>query len=114
MFRSYIHLMGFTLSEISIATWKSYLSQSDMPENEKNMYYDLFKEELSLSQQCVKSLTGKNNLLWYRPWLEKSIELRTPIIHPLNALQIIALKSKNHRLLRETVTGIASGMMTTG
>lgn len=114
MFRSYIHLMGFTLAKVSLGAWQSYLEQSDILEEDKKHYFKLFQQELKVSKSCIQFITGKSDLLWYRPWLSRSIELRTPIIHPLNALQIVALKSQNHRLLRETVTGIASGMLTTG
>jgi phosphoenolpyruvate carboxylase len=36
------------------------------------------------------------------------------MIHPLNLLQILAEKRKDRQLLRLTVTGISSGMLTTG
>jgi phosphoenolpyruvate carboxylase len=54
-----------------------------------------------------------------RPWLEESIHYRAPMIHPLNLLQIELLKQQHwseddERLFRETVTGIAAGMLTTG
>jgi phosphoenolpyruvate carboxylase len=36
------------------------------------------------------------------------------MIHPLNLLQVLAIQSKDFNLLRYTVTGISSGMLTTG
>jgi phosphoenolpyruvate carboxylase len=59
-------------------------------------------------------ISGKENLLWHRPWLGESIKYRSSMIHPLNILQLLALKNKNSALLRETVTGVACGMLTTG
>ena len=58
-------------------------------------------------------------LLADREWLKESIYLRSPMIHPLNLLQIQTLKRKRltpqeELLFRETVTGIAAGMLTTG
>ena len=37
------------------------------------------------------------------------------MIHPLNLIQLATLKdNRDAAMIRETVTGIASGMMTTG
>jgi phosphoenolpyruvate carboxylase len=63
----------------------------------------------------VREVSGSSNLLWYRPWLGTSVMLRSAMIHPLNLIQILNRGPKaNQRLVRETATGIASGMMTTG
>ena len=55
----------------------------------------------------------------YPTWLEESIRYRAPMIHPLNLLQIELLArpewdESEAELFRETVTGIAAGMLTTG
>lgn len=60
-----------------------------------------------------------DTLLPDRPWLAESIRYRAPMIHPLNLLQIELLAKPEWneaevRLFRETVTGIAAGMLTTG
>ena len=52
--------------------------------------------------------------LFFRPWLMESIRLRSAVINILNVIQIIAIQRKEEKLLRETVTGIACGMLTTG
>ena len=54
-----------------------------------------------------------------RAWLGESIHYRAPMIHPLNLLQIDVLAAgrgspARDALFRETVTGIAAGMLTTG
>jgi phosphoenolpyruvate carboxylase len=36
------------------------------------------------------------------------------MIHPLNLLQVLAMEERDTRLMRETVTCISCGMMTTG
>ena len=73
------------------------------------------KDALDLAQ----SSTRDGALLSYRPWLRESIHLRAPMIHPLNLLQLEVLTKqrlgKAEELpFRETVTGIAAGMLTTG
>ncbi len=114
VFRSYINLMGFTLAKVSLGVWRTYLSRTELDKNVQESVYELVSREYKETVYCIKDLSGSNELLWHKPWLGASISLRNPLIHPLNALQLIALKNQDHTLLRETVTGIASGMMTTG
>jgi phosphoenolpyruvate carboxylase len=76
--------------------------------------YQEFEMEYRAALFFVRAITGQRKLLWYKPWLGASIELRAPMIHPLNLLQILTLESRSVLLIRETVTGISSGMMTTG
>lgn len=114
LFRSYIHVMGFTLSKVSLGVWGAYLSHSDIDEEVQNSVHELVSVEYQMALQCIHEISASKELLWYKPWLGVSISLRNPLIHPLNALQLVALKYKDNTLLRETVTGIASGMMTTG
>jgi phosphoenolpyruvate carboxylase len=84
---------------------------------------DELLEELSGDYAAAKDLAlqalGGGTLLPERPWLEESIRYRAPMIHPLNLLQIELLTKEEWseaevRLFRETVTGIAAGMLTTG
>ena len=70
--------------------------------------------EYRLACEFVHTVSGNRSLLWFRPWLETSIRLRSPMIHPLNLLQVLAMEERDTRLMRETVTGISCGMMTTG
>ncbi len=62
----------------------------------------------------VHTLSGEKRLIAHRPWLEESIHLRSPHIHILNLLQILAIEDHDEALLRETLVGIACGMLTTG
>lgn len=114
LFRTYIKALGFTLEKVVLEIFGLYLFESKLPKEVAQDFYDRFKKELSLSRKAMKEITDEESLLWYRPWLETSISLRSPLIHPLNVLQLLALREHDVPLLRETVTGIASGMLTTG
>lgn len=91
----------------------SYLEEL-LPEDDFIKWKEIFISELERTIEFFKFLTGEENFIWFRPWLEESIDLRSPKIDPLNFLQIYALKNKEVELLRETVTGVACGMLTTG
>ncbi len=114
LFRSFLHVLGFTLAKVELPLWNFYLSQSKLPESEKSKYKKQFADEYRLALQFYKAVTGESDLLWFRPWLSESIHLRSAMIHPLNLLQILAEKEHDFALLRVAVTGVASGMLTTG
>ena len=114
MFGSFIKLLGFTLAKVELPIWRMYLSLSSLSEPEQEELFAQFCAEYKKSLRFVREVSGERNLLWFRPWLGESVRLRSSMIHPLNLLQILALKSGDERLLRETVTGIASGLLTTG
>lgn len=114
LFRSFVKLLGFTLAKVELPVWAIYLSKSALDRKEIHEVMAEFLREYGLAVKFVRSLTGKANLLWFRSWLGESITLRAPMIHPLNLIQVLALKEGNSELIRETVTGISSGMMTTG
>lgn len=114
LFGSYIKALGFTLEKIEMDVFGLYLFESKLPENVASSFHERFKKELSLCRKALWEMTGQKSMLWYRPWLETSISLRSPLIHPLNVLQLLALRDHDVPLLRETVTGVASGMLTTG
>ncbi len=114
VFSSYIKVLGFTLSKVDLEVFSFYLNSSSLSKDLVNSTLKRFRSELELSQKAVREITGQESLLWFRPWLETSIALRSPLIHPLNILQVLALQEHDVPLIRETVTGVASGMMTTG
>ncbi|MBV2168018.1 MAG: phosphoenolpyruvate carboxylase [Bdellovibrio sp.] len=114
LFSSYIKVLGFTLAKIELEVFALYLHSSPLPEVVVKGFLRKFQDEYESCQKAVHEISGEKSLLWYRPWLETSIQLRSPLIHPLNVLQILALEKKDIPLLRETVTGVASGMLTTG
>jgi phosphoenolpyruvate carboxylase len=111
---SFIKSLGFTLRKVELPIWKLYLERLDLSKNEIEGLFSVFCEEYELTLKFINAITGESNLLWFRHWLGQSIYFRSSMIHPLNLIQIEALKRNNEELLRETVTGIACGMMTTG
>jgi phosphoenolpyruvate carboxylase len=113
-FRSYIHVLGFTLAKVQLPVWNFYLHESRLTPAEKKRFIREFAEQYQASLRFFSQLTGAKDPLYFRPWLSESIRLRSPMIHPLNLLQILAEKDRDLTLLRIAATGIASGMLTTG
>ena len=111
---SYVKALGFTLAKIDLGVWKLYLEKSSLGKEEKEKIFSEFEKELKLTHKFFKEVTGEKSLLWFRPWLQHSIDLRSSMIHPINLCQIESLRRKDHDLLRTSVTGIACGMLTTG
>ncbi|NUN05565.1 MAG: phosphoenolpyruvate carboxylase [Bdellovibrio sp.] len=114
LFRSYVKVLGFTLEKIDLNVFALYLRSSPLPKDVADSFIRQFQTEFAACQKAVRDITGEKSMLWYRPWLETSIHLRSPLINPLNVLQLLALEDRDIPLLRETVTGVASGMLTTG
>jgi len=111
--RSFINTLGFSLAKIEIEVFRTYLNEF-MEKSHADEVYTIVANELELAQKFFEEVSGQKDLLFFRPWLGESIELRSRMIHPINLLQIRALKNQDYQLLRETVTAIACGMMTTG
>ena len=114
VFSSYVRALGFTLAKAELSVFKIYLRNSGLEKTLIERFESLFDQEFQNALGFLKFVTEEENPLWYQPWLGASIRLRTPMIHPLNLLQILAIKDRDFGLFRCTVTGIASGMLTTG
>jgi phosphoenolpyruvate carboxylase len=114
VFSSYVKALGFTLAKVILPVWKLYLQESGIEPMQIHALYASFENEYRLALEFVRFMSGQEDPVWFRPWLGASIRLRSPMIHPLNLLQIIALEKRDFRLFRYTVTGVASGMLTTG
>ncbi|MFS4460770.1 phosphoenolpyruvate carboxylase [Bdellovibrio sp. HCB2-146] len=114
VFTSYVKALGFTLAKIEIEVFRMYLFKSNLTSQQQSEIFKAFQDEFEKTKKCFHEITDEKELLWYRPWLAESIRLRSPMIHPLNLLQIIAMEEKDLALLRVTVTGVSSGMQTTG
>lgn len=112
-FKSFMKILGFTLAKVELSVFRLYLEENLEPK-EAEVIFSQFKNEFERTKTFFHEVTREQNLLWFRPWLEESVRLRAPMIHPLNLIQLISLKERDSQLLRVTVTGIASGMMTTG
>lgn len=114
VFTSFVKALAFTLAKVELPLWHIYLDESGLDPALTKRFYESFADELSAAGEMVRSLSGSDNPLWFKPWLGASIRLRSPIIHPLNLLQVLSLESRDFVLFRSTATGISSGMMSTG
>jgi len=112
-FQSYMKVLGFTLAKVELGIFYYYLKQGRSPAQAERDY-EMLCREFELTKKFFRTLTDQREFLWFRPWLQESIHLRSPMIHPLNLIQLRAVAKADLPLLRETVSGIASGMMTTG
>jgi phosphoenolpyruvate carboxylase len=106
----FLKQLGFTLAKVELSVWNIQLKELAGNETE----FELWDDEFCKTLKAFLEITGETNLLWFRPWLGESIYLRSALIYPLNMIQILAMKREDKSLLRATVTGIASGMLTTG
>ena len=97
-----------------VLVFKSYLNQSGLPNSLIQTFIKEIETELRHVRSFLQAMTSSRSRLFYKQWLKESIELRSPMIHPLNILQIIAQQNREIELLRLTVTGISAGMMSTG
>ncbi len=113
-FRSFVKTLGTTLAKVEMPIWRIYLESSGLAPSFVHSTTLEFEKEYDKAVEMVRFLSGDKNLIGFKPWLAASIRLRAPMIHPLNLLQVIAIEQKEPRMIRETVAGIASGMMTTG
>jgi len=114
VFNSYVKALDFTLAKVELAVFKTYLNESALPKELVQKFSKEIDEEYYLAVRFCKIITKSQKLLDTKQWLQESVQLRAPMIHPLNILQNIAMKNKEIDLLRLTVTGISSGMMSTG
>lgn len=120
LLRSFVKALGFTLAKVDLAVFEvqagrwMHQSGSGGETTERRLLLEQLALEYRLACEFVHTVSESSNLLWFRPWLETSIRLRSPMIHPLNLLQVLAMENRDARLMRETVTGISCGMMTTG
>ena len=112
--QSYLKSLGFTLAKIELGVWNFYLDRGELSDKEKAYWKNEISKEYQLATEFFKEVVDEDNFTWFRPWLGESILFRSSMIHPLNVIQKLSLERKDPVLLRETVTGIASGMLTTG
>jgi phosphoenolpyruvate carboxylase len=119
LFRSFVKALAFTLAKVELPVFevqaRGWLSRPGGGEHaDRRLLLEAMAREYRLACEFVRTVSGNRSLLWFRPWLETSIRLRSPMIHPLNLLQVLAMEERDTSLMRETVTGISCGMMTTG
>jgi phosphoenolpyruvate carboxylase len=116
LLNSYVRMLGFTIAKTVPLLWREYVRTliGDEP-----AILGRLEQEWEDARDLALLLSSDGELLSYRPWLRESIFYRAPMIHPLNLLQIEVLESQDlsedeQMLFRETVTGVAAGMLTTG
>jgi len=114
LFRSYIAALGFTLSKVEMPVWDFYLERSPLPTRDRQRFSKDFHHEFARTRRCLRELLQSDRFIPQKPWLEESVRLRSPMIHPLNVLQLLAFEKNEPQLARLTVTGISASMMTTG
>jgi len=114
LMQSYVKHVGFTLAKIELGVWEFHLQHTKLTSVEKTKWKELIRNEFFLTVEFFNDITNGESFTWYRPRLGESIFFRSSMIHPLNVIQKIALERSDNVLLRETVTGIACGMLTTG
>ena len=114
LMQSYIKNLGFTLAKVELGVWNFHLEHSELDTGDKKHWREKINQELNLAIKFFYEISREKNFTWFRPWLGESIYFRSSMIHPLNVIQKLALERKDNVLLRETVTGIACGMLTTG
>lgn len=107
-FSSFVKALGFTLAKVELDIWELYFKEQDAA------LFKKFRTEYQNASKFVLEVSKEKRLIWYRPWLEESIKLRASHIHILNLLQIHAINDGDEALLKETLVGIACGMLTTG
>jgi len=108
-FSSFVKTLGFSLAKVELEIWQMYFTKQ-----KDQKLFKQFNHEYRESVRFVKDLSSQKSLIWDRPWLEASIQMRSSNIHILNLLQILALEASDEALLKETIVGIACGMLTTG
>lgn len=114
LMHSYMKNLGFTLAKMELGVWKFQLEHSGLSESQVKFWFDSVENEVKKVRVFFNEVTGQDNLVWFNKRLGSSIGFRSSMIHPLNVIQRLSLERKDNRLLRETVTGIACGMLTTG
>ncbi len=114
LFTSYMNALGFTLAKVEFSIFVSYVRSSELSLEDQDHFINLFKKELREARNFYKKISGKKELLWFRPWLQQSIDYRSSMIHPINLVQVESVKRKNFNMFVDTVTGVSCGMLTTG
>lgn len=114
LMQSYIKNLGFTLARIELGVWEFHLEHSRLSKEKKAFWQKKIRLEYYEAVTFFQEISGSTNFTWFQPRLGESINFRSSMIHPLNVIQKISLERNDNVLLRETVTGIACGMLTTG
>ncbi|MCP5102776.1 MAG: phosphoenolpyruvate carboxylase [bacterium] len=126
-FRGFVKLMGFSLAKGDRAVFSFFADALAAAGGDAGVPGLEAVKELLLAEEkrvadMVTVLSGREDHLWFRPWLAESILLRGSTIHPLSVIEVSALRNRrrkierphNDELLRIAIAGTAVGMLTTG
>ncbi|MGZ3712612.1 MAG: phosphoenolpyruvate carboxylase [Bdellovibrionota bacterium] len=114
VFTVFVRALSYTMAKVELPVWQLYLERSKLTLGEKESALESFSREKESVMKFLDAMMGRKKSSRARAWLYESIELRSPMIHTLNLLQLLALEKNETDLLRITVTGIANGMVATG
>ncbi|EKX31868.1 hypothetical protein GUITHDRAFT_121941 [Guillardia theta CCMP2712] len=120
-FQSTVELVEAVLSKVDVEITRLYekmLVPADV------LYIgEMIYKELDMSIECVKMITGRENLLSNNPIIKRLYDIRRPMTDPLNILQAKVLRDMRmhenppqelQESFAATVQGIAAGMGWTG
>jgi phosphoenolpyruvate carboxylase len=93
VFSTFVRALEYTLAKVEPAIWRLYLEQSELTPEIKLEQWRAFENEYRRSLKFLRDILGASESIAWRPWLRSSIELRSPMIHPLNLLQMVAIET---------------------
>jgi phosphoenolpyruvate carboxylase len=126
-FASVIDNAEQSLAKADLAVFRRYADLADGPE--ADAIRGLIEAEYARSVRLLLLITGQDQLLVGHPNLARSIELRSPYIDALSAIQVELLGRLRHqelegsepaatdrlrRVIGATINGIAAGLQNTG
>ena len=109
------------MARTDLSTAEKYL-RDDLPD-----FHERINEDLKLSHEYLKKITGFDSILDNRSVIQKSIDFRNPFTYPLNMMQVELLqrwrecpdsdeekKQQLRHALFVSINGIAAAMQSTG
>jgi phosphoenolpyruvate carboxylase len=116
VFGVFVRALAYTMAKVEMPVWSLYLERGELGRGglDKKKILAEFRAEERKVRSFLAGVKTETKAESDRGWLYESIRLRSPMIHPLNLLQLVALRNNESDLLRMTVTGIANGMVATG
>jgi phosphoenolpyruvate carboxylase len=120
-FRTFISNVEMTAAKTDLAMARKYVTRLADPS--LHHFLDTIEAEFALTQEEIKLLTKKNEILGDQPILARTLTIRDAYLAPLHLLQISLLEqvraSANpdpllRRALLLTINGVAAGLRNTG
>jgi phosphoenolpyruvate carboxylase len=120
-FRTFISNVEMTAAKTDLAMARKYVTRLADPS--LHHFLDTIEAEFALTQEEIKMLTKKSEILGDQPILARTLTIRDAYLAPLHLLQISLLEqvraSANpdpllRRALLLTINGVAAGLRNTG